>query len=439
MAIIVKEIKLETTSQNLIQAVIAKQNDCNSRYLKVSLFAEGNRIPLKSSSTVTINAERKDGNSKSFYGEVNDDDTATVPLHSWMLELDGTVKCDVSIIDTEGRKLTTTTFVVMVERAACSSEDITTDPEYDVLITLIDEVNDLKKDIAAVDYSLVANTFKGIAIVLDSDPASGSGSRITIDDFSPFPQELKIECTRDVGGAHLVVYDGDKIVAEIHNTGGNRNEDGYLVFPVDGKPLSFEAIAGDFKIEYNKDTNKAIKVKYADKGDFSIVKEAVLADDMQSLSSLSGLEPYALSLAETLWNNPNYYCFYENENLGLGVKEGNTVTFMGSEHTVKISLNYEEDPTYGVVVSGLFVTEGPVDYTDGWSISAREPVQKLVDVNTIEIGKTLDVDYADGVLKISADSLSEQLDSVNTALGDIESALDSILDIQYSLIGGDSV
>ena len=140
MAIITKAIKLETTKQNLIQAVIAKQNDCNSRFLKVTFLNEGTIIPLDSSSDVTINAERKDGTSKSFFGVVNDDDTATVPLHSWILELDGEVSCDISIIGSDSR-LTTTGFVVKVEKAACSSSDVSEDPQYDVLANLLDDVN----------------------------------------------------------------------------------------------------------------------------------------------------------------------------------------------------------------------------------------------------------------------------------------------------------
>lgn len=174
MAIITKAIKLETTQQNLIQAVIAKQNDCNSRFLKVTFLDEGSVIPLDSSSTVTINAERKDGASQSFFGVVNGDDTATVPLHSWILELDGVVNCDISIIGTDGSRLTTTTFVVKVEKAACSSTDITNDPQYNVLVNLIEEVNQKTHDLA--------NGIKDTA----------TGNPVVISDFSPFKHPLNI-------------------------------------------------------------------------------------------------------------------------------------------------------------------------------------------------------------------------------------------------------
>jgi hypothetical protein len=63
-----------------------------------------------------------------------------------MLELDGSVTCDISVIDTEAdnnKKLTTTSFTLLVEKAAYGGEDITSDPQYDVLINLIERAENL--------------------------------------------------------------------------------------------------------------------------------------------------------------------------------------------------------------------------------------------------------------------------------------------------------
>jgi hypothetical protein len=65
-----------------------------------------------------------------------------------MLELEGEVWCDVSVIDTEGRKLTSTKFELLVERASCASGDITEDENYDILVKLIEEVSAIKTDYA---------------------------------------------------------------------------------------------------------------------------------------------------------------------------------------------------------------------------------------------------------------------------------------------------
>lgn len=140
---IIKELNIDVTKPNVFQAVVAKQYDVNSRFLKVTFTDCGNRvdIPMADTNSVIINAERSDGKSDGFYGEINDDGTVTVPLHSWILEKEGTVSCDISVLCNDNQKLTTTTFTLLVEKAAYGGEDITTDPQYDVLMELIEQVN----------------------------------------------------------------------------------------------------------------------------------------------------------------------------------------------------------------------------------------------------------------------------------------------------------
>ena len=145
---IIKELNIEVTKPNVFQAIVAKQYDMNTRFLKVTLVDDGNKISVPQTDTtmVVINAERIDGQAKGFDGEVNEDGTVTVPLHSWMLELDGAVMCDISVVNTKTdneQKLTTTSFTLIVEKAAYGGDDVTTDPQYDVLIDLITQVENL--------------------------------------------------------------------------------------------------------------------------------------------------------------------------------------------------------------------------------------------------------------------------------------------------------
>lgn len=142
MAIVIKPITVEVSKPNVFQAIAAKQNDSNSRFLKVTFVNEGEKIEVPPSAKVTINAERNDGQSNSFFGEVNADGTVTVPIHSWILELPGIVESDISIIE-EDSKLTCTTFTLLVEEASHSSGDISDSEQYDVLTDLINEVKGL--------------------------------------------------------------------------------------------------------------------------------------------------------------------------------------------------------------------------------------------------------------------------------------------------------
>ena len=139
---IIKELKIEVSKPNIFQAVVAKQYDMNTRFIKAT-FVDGSdiiSIPAVPTVKAIINAERPDGQSQGFEGVINDDGTVTVPLHSWMLELDGTVICDISTIDTtEGnnKKLTTTAFTLLVEKASYGGDEISSDPQYDILIELL--------------------------------------------------------------------------------------------------------------------------------------------------------------------------------------------------------------------------------------------------------------------------------------------------------------
>ncbi len=144
MAFITKLITVDVAKENTFQSIIAKQYDTDSRFLKATLTNEGEQIFVSPTSSVTINALREDNSAKSFLGTVNEDGTVTVPLTYWMIELDGTVKCDISVIDSEQRKLTSTSFTINVEAASCSETDIIEDENYDILVSLIGKISEIQ-------------------------------------------------------------------------------------------------------------------------------------------------------------------------------------------------------------------------------------------------------------------------------------------------------
>lgn len=161
MAQITKEITVDVAKKNLFQAIVAKQNDNNSRFLKVTLCNEGVKIEVPSTATALINAERADNSSKAFAGTVNADGTVTVPLTNWMLGLDDVVRCSISVIGSDEQKLTSTSFSLDVEAAEYEGSDITEDENYDILITLISDVSDAK--LACETATTAANSATDIA------------------------------------------------------------------------------------------------------------------------------------------------------------------------------------------------------------------------------------------------------------------------------------
>lgn len=145
MATIIKEIEVDVSQLNRFAAIVAKQYDKQSRFLKVTLLDSGERIKVESASTAVINARRKDEVAKTFEGTVNADGTVTVPLTYWMLQLDGTVKCDISILTANKTVLSTTLFELEVQEAAAPDDsEIEKDDDYGILIQLIADVQAIK-------------------------------------------------------------------------------------------------------------------------------------------------------------------------------------------------------------------------------------------------------------------------------------------------------
>lgn len=159
MATILREITVDVAQLNRFQAIVAKQYDRQSRYLKVQLTNLGEPIQADLDAMVVINARREDGVANVFAGTVNADGTVTVPLTYWMLELDGTVKCDISIIVGEESVLTTTLFELEVQEAAADDEAIEENEDYSLLVQLLQDVRDTEAELTS-EYEQSATNLK---------------------------------------------------------------------------------------------------------------------------------------------------------------------------------------------------------------------------------------------------------------------------------------
>jgi len=145
MATIIREITVDVAQLNRFEAIVAKQYDKSSRFLKVQLLNQGIPIWVEPTATITINARRKDNQARVFAGEVNSDGTVTVPITYWMLELDDTVKCDISVIIGSDVVLKTTLFELFVQEAAADDQAIIDDDNYDILLRLIQQVQETEE------------------------------------------------------------------------------------------------------------------------------------------------------------------------------------------------------------------------------------------------------------------------------------------------------
>ncbi len=154
MAEIIKSISLDVIRHEPTPRIMTKQFDRDSRFLNIRLKSDGRKINANKSSLVVINAQRPDGEAKAFEGVISEDGTVTVPITYWMSELEGTVKCDISLFEENGSKLTTQTFLIHVIKANYNGEEISEEDQKDFLSQMAESALEAKAGAKAAESAL---------------------------------------------------------------------------------------------------------------------------------------------------------------------------------------------------------------------------------------------------------------------------------------------
>lgn len=175
MAEIVKQLDVNVDKQNTYKEIVAKQGDAGSRKLKVKFLNEGKPMTLDTAALASINIERPDGEKAAYAGTIGDDNTVTVQLPTWMLQVEGQAKCSISIVYGETR-LTSTTFYVNVEPAEYSASDIEDDEEIDLLVGLLTAAQNESERIEAENGRIQA---ENVRVTAESNRALAESSRNT--------------------------------------------------------------------------------------------------------------------------------------------------------------------------------------------------------------------------------------------------------------------
>ena len=134
---IIKECTLDCVRFNSFKTQIAKQNDSNSRFIKVTLADDGEPLTVDDENLVLFNVKRSDSKVKIFEGGV-DNGKLIIPIPNWALEKEGIIECDVSVLKSDTQeKLSSTRFHMMVEGCVADSDEISKDENYDFLFQLM--------------------------------------------------------------------------------------------------------------------------------------------------------------------------------------------------------------------------------------------------------------------------------------------------------------
>ncbi|MBQ3483134.1 MAG: hypothetical protein IJA78_03050 [Clostridia bacterium] len=135
---IVCKIILDVAINDGGQIIMAKQGDRGSRLLSVALTDNGASLPIEADAAVLLNVRRGE-ECAAFEGRVCPDGSALFALPSFALAEEGSVLCDVSVLDAAGGRLTSSHFQIAVEAAVAPDAAPSESEESDLVAELLSE------------------------------------------------------------------------------------------------------------------------------------------------------------------------------------------------------------------------------------------------------------------------------------------------------------
>ena len=135
---IVCKISLDVAINDAGQIIMAKQGDRASRLLSVTLTDNGAPLPIEADAAVLLNVCRGEERAV-FEGRVCPDGSALFALPSFALAEEGSVLCDVSVLDAAGGRLTSSHFSIAVEAAVVPDAAPSDSEDGDLIAGLLSE------------------------------------------------------------------------------------------------------------------------------------------------------------------------------------------------------------------------------------------------------------------------------------------------------------
>lgn len=136
----VKELTLDVSGNAAGQRVTAKRGDGGSRFLKITLLADGQPLKPEEGVTAVFRCVKPDGKSCLDPAEINEDGTVTAKLTSQVLARAGAVRADISLMK-EDSVLSSATFTIQVEDAPATDDPTDSKNEFGLLTEKINEAD----------------------------------------------------------------------------------------------------------------------------------------------------------------------------------------------------------------------------------------------------------------------------------------------------------
>lgn len=146
---VTKSIKIDLVEKGVQPIVYAKQNDSQTRFIAVSLFANGQPFSVPNGVIAMFRAGKPDGTA-CFY-DSNETGTpaitiegnlVTVELAEQVLTAPGNVQAEINFYTAGGEKLTSFSFAIQVEKSVLTDQEIVSSDYYNVLTAQIKAAQD---------------------------------------------------------------------------------------------------------------------------------------------------------------------------------------------------------------------------------------------------------------------------------------------------------
>lgn len=140
-----QEISVDVSGKTKYKYIDAKQFDNKSRYLKITLREDGQKLTPESGVTAAFRCRKPDGTICLNAATVNSDGTVTAELTCEMLACKGEAKADICLI--KGNSvLSTVTFFIQIDEAPIDTKKVLSSDEFLLLVEKISEASSATED-----------------------------------------------------------------------------------------------------------------------------------------------------------------------------------------------------------------------------------------------------------------------------------------------------
>ncbi len=236
MTEIVKNITVDLARRGNVRLIFARQEDLNSRKLRITLTNGGRPYPVEAGTQAIVTIMRADQTCNAFPATVNDVGEVEFVLGMWALAVAGEARCAVALIDTDGKKLTSADFMLDILDTLYSGEEIAGDSGYSLLTSLLADVAEFK--------------------VVENERAIAEGTRVSAEEdrVSAEAQRVDEEFSRVASESERVNAEATRVNAEIIRIESEERREAAYLYRTSTSSLSL----GNSSLYYESDNLETV-------------------------------------------------------------------------------------------------------------------------------------------------------------------------------------